>query len=432
MSPKTARRLTVGALAGLCAVRVALPLAALAASPGDLPGFPRYVYEPTPGDAQGFYSAAREFIASWGRLGAPVVLVLAAALLAVAALGARTWRARPSSRAWVLVGLAGAASLAVTLAITEMSRETGAAVFGWPLLWALPMLPYRAVGGPLDPGIAFGFGLALSLLANVVSVVACWFIGLRATGRRSAALAAAALFALWPVLSGFVSGERGWSNGTWNVDVGLHMYDEPISTALVAVVTAILLGRRRAPVALAGAGVLMGLATAVRLSNGLLAALFVVLLVTRVGPRRTLPFLAGGAVFAPIVGAWWPRGYAALFDRPDIWPPHPFSADYVVSNWTESLFFSPRAVLVLVPLALLGAFALRSRFELMPLGGIIVANAAFYSFYANTAEHPRFLHVALPALLALWSAGAVSAALGLRKTLQGSEAGRRNPSRIGS
>ena len=420
------------ALAGLCAVRVAVPLAALVASPGDLPGLPRYVYEPTPGDAQGFYSAAREFIASWGRLGAPAVLAGAVALLAVAFWAVRTWRARPSARGWVVVVLAVAFSLAVVAAITQISRHTGAAVFGWPLLWALPMLPYRALGGPLDPDVAFGFGLALSLVANVGTVVAVWFIGLRATRRRSVALTAAAFFALWPILSGLVSGELGWTNGTWHVDAGLHLYDEPISTALVAAAVAIVLGELLGPVALVGAGGLLGLATVVRLSNGLLAALVLGLLAAKVGPRRALPFLAGGLAFAPIVVAWWPRGYAALFDRPDIWPPHPFSADYVVRNWTESLFFSSRAVLVLVPLALLGAYALRGRFALALLGGIVLVNAAFYSFYANTAEHPRFLHVALPAVLVLWAAGAAGLALGLRKTLQGRGERRRKPTMIGS
>jgi hypothetical protein len=259
-----------------------------------------------------------------------------------------------------------------------------------------------------------------------------WLSGVRARGRRAVALTAAAFFALWPILSGLVSGERGWENGTWHVDAGLHLYDEPIATALVALACAIVLGERLGPVALASAGVLSGLATAVRLSNGLLAALLLVLLAAKVGPRRTLPFLAGGLAFAPIVGAWWPRGYAALFDRRDIWPSHPFSADYVVRSWTESLFFSPRAALVLLPLALLGAFVLRRRFALGLLGGLVVTNAAFYSFFAGTAKHPRFLHVALPALLVLWAVGATSLSLGLRKTLQGRGEGRRNPTMIGS
>ena len=70
-------------LAFFCAVRVAVPLVALAASGRSLPGLPFYRYEPTPGDGQGFYSAAREFMASWGRLG-PARLLAVAVLLAAA------------------------------------------------------------------------------------------------------------------------------------------------------------------------------------------------------------------------------------------------------------------------------------------------------------------------------------------------------------
>jgi len=402
------RRAWLGAVAVLCALRVAIPLAALAASGRALPGLPRYDYEPTPGDAQGFYSAAREFIASWQRLGAGLLVLVVLALGVTAVIAGRTWRGRPAARAWVVVGAAFAVSLAATVAITQMSSHTGAAVVGWPLLWGLPMLPYRAVGLPLDPDIAFGFGLSLELAASVTTVAATWLIGLRVTGRRSAALGAAAFVALWPFLSGLVSGARGWTNGTWNVDAGLHLYDEPISMALVAVALALLVSTELSPSVLASVGAILSFATAVRLSNGLFAALLLLLLVRRVGARRSLPYLAGALSFAPVVGTWWPKGYAALFDRPDIWPPHPFSSDYVVRNWTESLFFSPRATLVLVPLAVVGALVLRRSPALPLLGGLIVVNAVFYSFYANTAEHPRFLLVALPALLVLWAAGLVA------------------------
>jgi hypothetical protein len=32
-------------------------------------------------------------------------------------------------------------------------------------------------------------------------------------------------------------------------------------------------------------------------------------------------------------------------------------------------------------------------------------NATFYSFYANTANHPRFLYASLPELFVLWAGG---------------------------
>lgn len=421
-------RAWLGAVAVLCALRVAIPLAALAASGRALPGLPRYDYESTPGDAQAFYSAAREFIASWQRLGTGLLVVVALALGASAVIAVRAWRVRPAARAWVVVGAAFAASLGATVAITQMSPRTGAAVVGWPLLWGLAMLPYRAVGLPLDPDIAFGFGLALELAASVVTVTATWVIGLRATGRRSAALVAAAFMALWPFLSGLVSGARGWTNGTWNVDAGLHLYDEPISTALVAVAVALLLSKNLSPVGLASTGALLGFATAVRLSNGLFAAFVLLMLVRRLGAGRALPYLAAGLSFAPVVGAWWPKGYAALLDRPDIWPPHPFSADYIVQSWTESLFFSPRAALVLVPLAVLGALALRRSWALALLAGLIAVNAVFYSFYANTAEHPRFLHVALPPLLVLWATGLIAIASAAAKAARGRQPAKMTPS----
>ncbi|HKI93089.1 MAG TPA: hypothetical protein VJ986_12375, partial [Gaiellaceae bacterium] len=35
----------------------------------------------------------------------------------------------------------------------------------------------------------------------------------------------------------------------------------------------------------------------------------------------------------------------------------------------------------------------------------LLCNPIFYSFYANTAEHPRFLYASLPELFVLWAAG---------------------------
>jgi hypothetical protein len=36
----------------------------------------------------------------------------------------------------------------------------------------------------------------------------------------------------------------------------------------------------------------------------------------------------------------------------------------------------------------------------------VLVNAAFYTGYAYTREHPRFLYVSLPAMFVLWAAGA--------------------------
>jgi hypothetical protein len=406
----------------LCAVRVAIPLAALAAAGSALPGLPRYEWVATPGDAHGFYSAAREFMAAWGRLGflLPVAVL---ALVAGAVAAALFWRRGGPAQAWAVVAAAAGTSAAVTLAVTEMSGDTGAATVGWSLVWGAVMLPVRAVGVGLGPEEGFGFGLALSLAANVATVVATWVVAIRVTGRRAVAGLAAALIALWPFLSGLVAGSTGWENGTWEVDAGLHLYTEPLSTALVTAAVALAVAERPSGVTLALAGVLLGLATTTRLSNGLLAVALVLLLARRLGFRRLAPLAAAGAAFAPVVAVWWPKGYAALFDRPDVWPTPAFDAGYVVPNWTESLFFSPRSALVLAPLVF-GAVALRRRLGTQLLVAVILVNAIFYSFYANTGQHPRFFHVTIPLALVLWAAGAqaLAARAGIERRLQAGRA----------
>jgi len=71
---------------------------------------------------------------------------------------------------------------------------------------------------------------------------------------------------------------------------------------------------------------------------------------------------------------------------------------------------------------------LRRSWALALLGGLIAVNAVFYSFYANTAEHPRFLHVALPPLLVLWAAGLVALARTAARAAPGREPARITPS----
>ena len=75
----------------------------------------------------------------------------------------------------------------------------------------------------------------LTLAALAVATIATAYVGLYATGRRSIGLGAAGIFALWPLVSGQLAGHSAWENGQWNVDVGLHLYTEPLSTALVVV-----------------------------------------------------------------------------------------------------------------------------------------------------------------------------------------------------
>ena len=233
------RRRWLVALAALAGVRLAIPLVTLAFSGHALPGLPAYRYHPLNGDSFGFYAATREFISSLGRVSKPLLLLAVVLVAAATVAGIRLWRRSPGRR-WIAVLLpAGALALAVTLPIHQM-HPPGAAVFGWPLLWAIPMIPIRAAG-LLTPNVAFVIGLVLTLAALAVTVIATAYVGLYATGRRSVGLIAAGFFAVWPLVSGQIVGHSAWENGQWNVDVGLHLYTEPLSTALVVVSVALLL-----------------------------------------------------------------------------------------------------------------------------------------------------------------------------------------------
>jgi hypothetical protein len=120
---------------------------------------------------------------------------------------------------------------------------------------------------------------------------------------------------------------------------------------------------------------------------------------------RALPLAAAGLALAPIVIAFWPLGYVPLYDNPRAFPEEPFSLDYALRNWTESWIWTPRALALLAPFALLGAWCLRRRPALPLLAAVILATAAFYSLYELTRQHPRFLYVVLPELFVLEAAG---------------------------
>ena len=395
--------LTLGLLAAL---RAAAPAVVLAAEGRDLPGFPRFDLVADTGDDAGYYAAAREFMAAVGRVPLPLLAGMGLTVAVAAVAAVRLWPRR-SWRPWVVVALALLASLVVSVVILEMG-SSGAPVFGWSLLWAVPLLPYRALGLPLDYEIAFAFAFPLSLAANAVTLVATAYAGFYATGRRAVGVAAAAALAVWPLVSALVAGTSAWENGTWFVDTGLALYTEPLSTALVASALALLLRPERTDVHVALAGVLLSYATFVKLSNAVVGILVALAVVAFLGLRRVLPLAAGGLSFAPAVAAFWPLGYldeqtGRYFRSQDA-----FSVDYVGSTWTDSLLFSPRTLAVLLPLAVVGALALRRGFALALLLGVTLVNPIFYSFYWWTWEHPRFLFASLPAFFVLWAAGLVT------------------------
>ncbi|MBV8480154.1 MAG: hypothetical protein JOY72_07600, partial [Actinobacteria bacterium] len=174
------------AIALLVGVRLAIPLAAYADRGSKLPGIPAFVrpasFGGLMGDATGFYECARDFMAAWGRMpralfALDVLFVLACAVALVV-----LWRRRPAWRPWIVAGALFAAGLAMCLDIHYM-HATGAAVFGWPLVWAIAMLPLRAIG-KLTPSSAWDVGTALSLVFVALTVVAVAYLGLNATGRR--------------------------------------------------------------------------------------------------------------------------------------------------------------------------------------------------------------------------------------------------------
>src|SRR4051794_6598850 len=262
-----------GPLGLLAAIRVAIPLAAYADEGSSLPGLPAFSRRGSDGgltgDATGFYAATREFIAAFGRM--PRIVLALDALLALAALVAivALWRRRPPWRPWLAAAALCAFGLVVAVDVHWMN-PSGAAVFGWPLVWGLALLPVRAFG--LSKHVAWDVGAALSLALVALTVVAVAHLGRNASGRRWLGLLAAAFWTAWPLLVGVIAGHRAWGNGQWEVDVGLHNYSEPLSTLLVTTGAALVLSPRLTRMRLTLAGCALGAATLVKLSDGLLAA----------------------------------------------------------------------------------------------------------------------------------------------------------------
>ena len=390
------------------AIRVAIPLAAYADAGSSLPGLPEFQRRAQDGglmgDATGFYAATREFMAAWGRMPRPVLALTAVFAVAAAIAVVAAWRRRPGWRPWLVAAAVCAFGLVICVDVHWM-KPTGAAVFGWPLLWALPMLAYRALGFGLSKHVAWDFGVALSLVCVALTVVAVAYLGRNASARRWVGLLAAGFWTVWPLLVGVIAGHGAWENFQWNVDVGLHNYSEPLSTLLVTAGAALLLSPQLSQMRLVLAGCALSAATLVKLSNGLLAAAALLLVFLRGRTREAYPFLAGALSLAPVVLVYWPLSYPKLFDNPQSWPRDAFDVGHVVSNWTHSSIFMPHVLLIVAPLAAVGIAGLLRPWQLALVLAFLLINPVFYSFYANTALHPRFLYASLPELFVLWAAG---------------------------
>src|SRR5436305_7541285 len=289
-----------GPLAFLAAIRVAIPLAAYADAGSKLPGLPSFSRPARDGglsgDATGFYAATREFMAAWGRMPRGVLALDLLLALGAAVAIVLLWRRRPDRRPWLAAAALCAFGLVVSVDVHWM-KASGAAVFGWPLVWALPLAVVRVLFG-LSKHVAWDVGTALSIAFVALTVVAVAYLGLHATGRRWLGLLAAAFWSVWPVVVGAVAGHRAWANGQWEVDVGLHGYSEPLSTLLVTTAAALVLSPRLTRLRLALAGCVLSAATLVKLSNVLLAAAALLVVFLRRGTGGELPYGGGAASYA--------------------------------------------------------------------------------------------------------------------------------------
>lgn len=406
-----ARRWWAPVVAACVAFRIGLALAAFGAGERGVPAQPAYDYGPFRGDATGFYAGARELISAVARQ-APLVAAAAAVTgaAAVAALLLQRRRRIPGWAALSLPLLTAGAGLAL---VVRGMVPTGTGTLGWPLVWSIPLFPLRAAGA-VTPDTAYAVGLVLSLLAIGTIVVATAYLGLFATGSPAVGATAAVLFAAWPFLSRAVAGPTAWENGTWETDVGLHMYSEPLSTAAVTVVLALALAPRApSPTRSWTIGLLAGLAVLVRLSNFLVALAVALFLLWRSGLRAAVAAAAAGLAALPALLAFWGVGYTPFLLEEGQFPVYAFALDHVGDSWADSLLWHPTALLVLAPLALVGLAAVQRPAALL-LGASIASTAAFYSLYYMTDEHPRFLFAVLPALLVLEAAGALATVRRLR------------------
>jgi hypothetical protein len=323
---------------------------------------------------------------------------------------------RLGARGWLTLLLVGCVVSAATVVLVLKMEPTGTPAIGWPLLWAIPLAPLRVLDPSLGSGIAFGFGFALSVLAIGVTVVATAFAGYWASGRRSVGVLAAAAFTLWPFVPGLVVGSRGWENGTWNVDAGLHLYSEPLSTMLVVGAIALLLQRQTSDLVMVVAGLALGFATVTKLTNGAIVLGVLVVVAWWRGRRRAMLLTGASLVFAPVVLAFWAKGYASTYDGALSSSNNVWSLGHVRRSWGDSLLFTPTLLLLIVPLAAVGAAVLSGRpraMLLVPIGLTVIT----YSCYQWTPIHPRFFYVVLPLVLVLDAAGIRALSAGVSQAL---------------
>lgn len=98
-----------------------------------------------------------------------------------------------------------------------------------------------------------------------------------------------------------------------------------------------------------------------KLTNGVVGLVLAALVVWRHGLRKAVPYAVGGLVALPVVLAYWPKGYVGQYAGATSASPHPWGLRYIDDAWTWSLLFTPRLLLVLAPLLVVGCFAILDR-----------------------------------------------------------------------
>ena len=389
-------------IAVLALLRILPALLVLAANGRSLPALPSSPYGPPTGDTYGFYAAAREFVSAWAHVSRLLLALSVLALIATLVLVRRLWRNGSGGAAVALGSVATGVFVAVGV---QAMVPTGAGAVGWPIVGSIPMFPLRATG-VLTYHVAFYAGIAFLLAANIVTVGATALIA-RRFAPPQIALLAPVLLVIWPFLMRFVEGTGNIVYGSWLDDQGVALYAEPLSTALVAVAVALIVLHTEDERAIAMAGALMGFATAVRISNITIAAVLGLSVLLLRNRRAAVLYGISCAGMGAIAAAFWSLGYATFSGgKSEQAPAGLFSWHYLLRSWRDSGVFDWKMLLLLLPLPLVGTWALRHHpVELVALAGTVGVTAAFYSAYYITALHPRFLFVALPALFALATVG---------------------------